>query len=367
VTTKLVFENLKHKPMRSLLSFLLIGVPVTLILTLVGLAHGMLEDSQNRARGVGADLVVRGSNVSSIINFSPPAISASYVDYLNDHVPHVKMATGIISNMVDFPVVMNGIDPGQFDRMNGGFDYAAGHPLRGPDDILIDTLYAAQKKLQVGQTFKLINHNWHVAGIIEGGKLSRIVVQAKTLQALIMPETPNKVSQIWVKLDNPSNDDAVAKVIEESTGLKVNTMAEFIALFSAGNINGLNEFIYVLMGLGVGIGFVVVCLSQYMAVLQRTREIGILKSLGASKGFILKIILAEALVLGMGGTIIGIAMSYGAWWVIRTFVPASLPMIIVYSWWPIAGAITLVGALLGALYPGLSAARSDPIEALAYE
>jgi putative ABC transport system permease protein len=121
------------------------------------------------------------------------------------------------------------------------------------------------------------------------------------------------------------------------------------------------------MGIGVVIGFAVVCLSMYMSVLQRTREIGILKSLGASKTFILRIILAEAIVLGIGGTVIGILMSYGAWWLIRTFVPASLPMIIMYSWWPIAGAVTLVGALLGALYPGLSAARHDPIEALAYE
>jgi len=102
-------------------------------------------------------------------------------------------------------------------------------------------------------------------------------------------------------------------------------------------------------------------------VLQRTREIGILKSLGGEKSFILRIILFEAALLGVGGTILGILMSYGACWAIRTFIPASFPMIIVYSWWPIAGAITLIGASLGALYPGLSAASHDPIEALAYE
>ena len=62
VTGKLVLENLKHRPMRSLLSILLIGVPVTLILCLVGLSHGMLEDSQRRARGIGADIMVRRRN-----------------------------------------------------------------------------------------------------------------------------------------------------------------------------------------------------------------------------------------------------------------------------------------------------------------
>jgi putative ABC transport system permease protein len=106
---------------------------------------------------------------------------------------------------------------------------------------------------------------------------------------------------------------------------------------------------------------------MYMAVLQRTREIGILKSLGASKGFILAIIETEALLMGLGGTILGILMSYVACWLVHALVPASIPMIIVQTWWPIAGVITLVGAGLGALYPGLSAASHDPIEALAYE
>ena len=144
-------------------------------------------------------------------------------------------------------------------------------------------------------------------------------------------------------------------------------MEAFTSMFNVNNIQGLKEFIYVVMGIGVVIGFAVVCLSMYMAVLQRTREIGILKSLGGSKGFILRIILIEALALSLGGTVLGIIMSYGAYWAVGTFVPASIPMIIVYSWWPKACAITLVGTALGSLYPGLNAARHDPIEALAYE
>jgi len=365
VTTKLVVENLKNKPMRSLLSFLLIGVPVTLILTLVGLANGMLRDSQERARGVGADLLVRASSTTDTVGLSSESVRESYLHYFRTEVPHVKLAIGVINRSIDFPLFITGIDQDEFNAMTGGFTYLAGHGLRNPDDILVDELYARQKKLEIGATISLKNHDWRLAGIIEGGKLARIVVPLKTLQEVL--DTGPNVTQIYLKLDDPRNTDAVMRYIHENTSLKVNTMDEITAMYSVNNIAGLKEFIYVIMGIGVVIGFAVVCLSMYMAVLQRTREIGILKALGGSNGFILRIILAEAVVLGIGGTVLGILMSFGAWWLIRTFVPSSLPMIIVPEWWPIAGAITLVGAGLGALYPGLSAARHDPIEALAYE
>jgi putative ABC transport system permease protein len=211
-----------------------------------------------------------------------------------------------------------------------------------------------------------MNRDWRVAGIIGGGKLARLVVQKRVLQDL--DAASNKVSIIYVQCDDPSQANAVAAELKQlMAGYPIITMEEFMEMFSVGKIPGLKEFIAVIVGIGIVIGFFVVCLSMYMAVLQRTREIGILKSLGASKGFILGIILTEAVALGIGGTIIGILLSYGAYHLIRTLVPASIPMIIVKTWWPIAGGVTLIGATLGALYPGLNAARQDPIEALAYE
>jgi putative ABC transport system permease protein len=78
VTFKLILENLRHRPLRTLLSVLLIAIPVTLILTLVGLSQGMLEDSARRSRGVGADILVRPPN-SSVMSFSAATMPQNLV------------------------------------------------------------------------------------------------------------------------------------------------------------------------------------------------------------------------------------------------------------------------------------------------
>ena len=365
MTGKLVFENLKHRPMRSLLSVLLIGVPVTLILTLVGMTHGMLEDSQRRQAGIGADIIMRGSTSTSVVTFSGPSIPEAMVAKIQEQ-PHVVEAMGVVVHNVDLPLTILGVDMAKFNQMSGGFKYLSGRTLQDPDDILIDDAYAAQKHLQVGDTLRLANHDWHVVGIVQSGKMARLVVDLKALQSL--DAATGKLSTIYVKVDKPENIDAVVDDLRRKLpNYKIDTMEYWISMFNVGQIQGIREFTVVVASIGVVIGFAVVCLSMYMAVLQRTREIGILKSLGASKGFILAIILIEALLLGVGGTILGIIFSFGSRWLIATLVPASIQMTIVPSWWPIAGLITLFGAMLGALYPGLSAAAHDPIEALAYE
>jgi putative ABC transport system permease protein len=179
-----------------------------------------------------------------------------------------------------------------------------------------------------------------------------------------------RVSQIFVKADKPENIPAVMEDLKRLLpNQKILNMEELLSQFTVSNVQGgaVNTFINVMIGIGVVIGFAVVLLSMYMAVLQRTREIGILKSLGASRWFILKIILLEAVVMGFGGTVLGILMSFVGRWIIMILVPASLIQAVVPRWWPIAFAITMVGVTAGALYPGLRAARQDPIEALAYE
>jgi putative ABC transport system permease protein len=148
---------------------------------------------------------------------------------------------------------------------------------------------------------------------------------------------------------------------------QIYSIDEFVSQFSVNSVPMLREFIYVVIGLGIVVGFLVVFLSMYTAVLERTREIGVLKAIGASSGFILNVLLRETAVLAVMGSVLGIVLTYATRWMIMTFAPGTLIQAIVPDWWPIAAAIAIGGALLGAAYPGMKAARQDAIEALAYE
>jgi putative ABC transport system permease protein len=364
VTFKLILENLRYRPLRTLLSVLLIAIPVTLILTLVGLSQGMIEESAKRNRGVGADILVRPPN-TSVMSFSAASMPQNLVKWSQQQ-PHVTLAVGTAIAVVSGITSVSGVDLGAFSKMSGGFRFMEGRPFKGPDDILIDDYYARQKKVHAGDDILVLNKKWRVAGIFESGKLSHIVLPLAVVQNL--QGNTGKVSQIYLKLDDPANTDAViASLNKLLPGYQILSMQDILTQLSVENVPGLSTFINVMVGIAVVIAFAVVCLSMYMAVLQRTREIGILKSLGASRGYVLELIVAEAFVMGLCGTMAGILLSFVARWLILTLVPASLQQAIAYDWWPIAGLIALFASLLGALYPGFRAARQDPIEALAYE
>jgi putative ABC transport system permease protein len=100
--------------------------------------------------------------------------------------------------------------------------------------------------------------------------------------------------------------------------------------------------------------------------MERTREIGILKSMGASKLYIVNVVVRETLLLAIVGIILGIILSL----VTRRVIMFERPVQRLFwsNWWVLrATGIAIVGALAGAMYPAFKAAQKDPIEALAYE
>jgi putative ABC transport system permease protein len=335
-----------------------------MMLTLVGLSRGMVEDSARRARGIGADIFVRPPGTSAF-SLSTAPMSEGMVDLLARQ-PHVKLAVGTIIYPMGGISTATGIDLDKFNQMNGGFKYVAGGPIQGPNDILVDQFYARQNNLQVGSSTTLLNRPWRVCGIVEPGKLARVILPIRTLQHFT--SSTGKLSQIYIKADSEANIPAVlAELKRLLPDHAIYTVEELMSLITVNNVPGLRAFISVIVGLSVVVGFMVVFLSMYTAVLERTREIGILKALGASPAYVLNILVRETVMLALVGSVVGILLTYGSRALIMTLVPSTLTQDIVYDWWIYAALIALGGALLGSLYPGWKAARQDAIEALAYE
>src|SRR6202453_4667173 len=278
-----------------------------MILTLVGVSHGTLDQSAQRARGAGADVWFRPPGSSAIGLSSAPM--SDKIPALLMQEPHVTFAMGTMVQPLSGFDSMTGLDLDDFNRLNGGFHYLQGGPLVGDDDIIVDEYYARQKHLKVGDGLNLVNHDWKLSGIYEGGKLARICVKLHVLQALT--GNPGHLSQIYIKVDNPSKAQAVVDALRvKYHGYQIYTMEEFTSMLSINSVGLLKNFIGVVIGVAVIVGFIVVFMAMYTAVLERTREIGILKAVGASSGFILALLLRETILLSILGTVAGILLTY---------------------------------------------------------
>lgn len=210
--------------------------------------------------------------------------------------PHVTFATGTIGQPLGGFDVLTGIDLDQFNRLSGGFRFASGGSFESDDDLIVDQYYAREKKLRVGSTVRLANHAWRVSGIFEPGKLSHICARLSVVQALT--GNPGRLSQIYLKVDDPSRTQATVDQLRATMPeYFVYTMEEFTSLLTINSVGLLRDFIAAVIGIALIVGFIVVTMAMYTAVLERTREIGILKALGASSGYILNLLFRETLLM----------------------------------------------------------------------
>jgi len=178
-----------------------------------------------------------------------------------------------------------------------------------------------------------------------------------------------KASVFYLKLDDPASSGEVVKAVKIRPGMEkysVLSMQEYLSMMTPSNLPGFRPFIGVVIGVSVIIGFLVIFQAIYTAVMERTREIGILKSMGASKLYIVDVVLRETLLLAMAGIVVGVLVSLAA----RVGIQHHWPLVRIdqsHEWMLAAAIIAIVGATGGATYPAYKAAQKDPIDALAYE
>jgi len=258
-----------------------------------------------------------------------------------------------------------GIEPESFREVSNGFVFLAGEDMSGPDDMLVDDWAARSKGLKPGDTYRVLDHDFRISGIVEHGKGSRIFVSLATLQGL--SGARDKASLFFLKC---TRSDHVAAVMEEIRGVlpryEIRPLKDFLSLMTSTTIPGLNGFVNSMIALAVAIGFLVIFLSTYSTVIERTRDIGVLKSIGASQAYITRALLSETALICAGGILLGIAVSYLTRAVFLSALP-TLSILITPGWIVRAALIALGGSLLGASYPAWVANRKDVVEALTYD
>jgi len=334
----------------------------------VGLSLGMLQDNRTRTAGIGADVLVLppGSSFIAGLTGAPMPIKIGGV---LAKLPHVTSVAPVITQLTSAGTleIIAGIDLPSYESMSAGFHYLAGGPFQEPYDVLVDDLFAKSKHAKVGDTIEILNNKFRISGIVERGKGARKFVPLDTLQDLI--GATDKATVFYLKLDDPSNADAVVDEIKHVPGMEryvANSMASYLAMMTTSNYPGLSTFIDVVVGISVVIGFIVIFQAMYTAVMERTREIGILKSMGASKLYIVNVVLRETVLLAFGGIVLGVVVSLAARAALAHRFPL-LQVVVDGGWIVRATLIAVAGALAGALYPAFKAAHKDPIDALAYE
>lgn len=365
---KLIFANLLHRPMRSIISVFAVAIEVVMILSIVAIFMGMLNGSKERNNGIGADLLVLPSNASFLNGMSGASIPVKLAPFLAK-LPHVAVAAPVIQtfSMAGSIETIYGIDYASYNALRP-FVFVAGTPFQGPEDVIVDDVFARSGNgYRVGDTIKILNHPFRICGIVESGKGGRKLVPIDTLASLTGAD--GKASVIYLKSDDMANERAIMNEIHATRGLgnyRVQTMADLLSMYTPSKFPGFNIALNVVISIAVIVGFLVIFQSMYTAVLERTREIGILKSMGASKPAIVGVILRETAVLAVAGVSVGILSTFGVRALLHAkFSTFAFEMTAAWIGW--GTLIAFGGALLGALYPAWMASRKDPIDALAYE
>jgi len=362
---ELILRNLLHRPMRTLIGAMGIAVEVALVVLIVGLTSGLLSETAKRIEGIGADIMLQPPGSSYMLAFSSAPMPVKIGDKLAE-LKHVQSVAPVLFQFNTSGVeIVYGIEQESFRAISGGFVFLQGHDLEAPDDILLDDIAAKTKNIQPGQTYRIFEHDWHVAGIVEHGKGSRIFVPLATLQDLVGAR--DKASVFFVKCTRPEHtDDVMEDIRHVLPNYTVRPLKDYLSLMTSTNIPGLETFINAMIMLAITIGLLVIFLTMYTTVIERTRDIGVLKSLGANHWFVVRALLSESAALCLLGVAAGVGLSYavraGFIWKFPT-----LTILITSGWVLRAAGIALLGALLGASYPAWMASRKDAVEALSYD
>ena len=362
----LVLSNLAHRPARTLVSIAGIALGVLLVVFTVGLAHGLLRERGKREANIGAEIMVRPTGTMGLSGAQPFTIPLAHVAELA-RIPGVRAAvpigqfldksdTGFGSRLIE------GIPYDQYAQLNG-LTIKEGRALQKGDEAIVDASWPKENGVTLGSTILIFERPFKLVGVYEPPGGGRIKIPLAAMQDQVGSE--NRCNTILVACDDSNQQEQIATRIKEKFPDDQILLTRELPELYMSSVPALNVFLRVVVAVAATISTLVILLAMYTTVTERTRQIGILKSLGMSKRSIAWVIEQEAILVSVLGVGIGVLLMLLA----RFFVMRSTNLVVDVEakWIVISLVVGLIGGSIGALYPALRAARQDAVDALSYE
>src|SRR5215510_6513617 len=362
----LVLSNLAHRPARTAVSIAGIALGVLLVVFTVGLAHGLLRERGKREANIGAQILLRPTGSLGLgggQSFTIPMAHAAEVAKM----PGVRLAVPIGQHLDKSDSgfgtrLIEGIPFEQYAGLNN-ITIKEGRGLQKGDEVIVDSAWQKERNAVVGSTIELYERPFKLVGVYEPPGGGRLKISLSTMQDQVGSE--NRCNTILIACDDPAQQEQVAARIKEKYPEDQIILTRELPELYMSSVPALNVFLKVVVGVAATISMLVILLAMYTTVTERTRQIGILKSLGMSKRSIAWVIEQEAILVSVLGVFIGVLLMLLA----RFFVMRSttLTVDVEPKWIAISLVVGLIGGSIGALYPALRAARQDAVDALSYE
>lgn len=372
---KLILKNPFRNKTRSLLAIIGIAIGIATIVAL-GLITASLEDSTETTLKDGS-AEITATKIGSSLASSSGNLNESYVEELSK-IDGVEKTAGMLeSNVIDTSKNSDSRRYGfslygakKDDLSIVGISNVNGSIFNEDEnELIVGKNLADEENYTIGDKIDVYGNEFKITGIYETGSIfydSAMYTSLSKLQNLT--DNEDKISSISIKIKKDANLTTVNDKIKNEYNDTLNTITtEEMAQTIDDTLDMINSATTAIEALAIIIGGLGVINTMMMTVFERTREIGVLKSVGWTKKRILAMIMGESIVLTIISGIIGSILGVLAVFILFKVNGDNMTLIFNINIFIKAFIVALSVGIIGGLYPAIKASRLSPTEALRYE